>query len=334
MNRFLYRTGNDNTGFTVVENIFINEYIPEAKGDYVKVYLFGLKNSQNPELEPLSTGELARILDLTESDILKALEYWESKKLIRLEETGPDRNIVFMNIASMMHYPEVEKKKAPVYEIGDERFKQMVDTVQNMMGGEPLSFQYLSSLKQWTENYGFDPETVILLVEHALTSMERNGKTYNRGARLSYMEKTAESWKKAGIKTYQQAEAEIQGHKQRSKFVYAFLKEMRISGNATESDLETINKWKKDLGFSEEMIMAAAKKAQVKRINYVNSILYSWHNQGFKSPEDIVHDVKPYKKKNAAEETPEDQQRSQALADYEQASMDWFYRQNTDEEDQ
>ena len=79
MNRFIYRSGNDNAGFTVIENIFINEYIPEAKGDYVKVYLFGLKNSQNPELEPLSTGELARILDLTESDILKAFDYWNRR---------------------------------------------------------------------------------------------------------------------------------------------------------------------------------------------------------------------------------------------------------------
>ena len=135
MNRFIYRSGNDNAGFTVIENIFINEYIPEAKGDYVKVYLFGLKNSQNPELEPLSTGELARILDLTESDILKAFDYWESKKLVRIEEQGPDTNIIFMNINSMMHYPAAVRKQEPVQKTSDPRFKQLVDTVQNMLGG-------------------------------------------------------------------------------------------------------------------------------------------------------------------------------------------------------
>ena len=36
---------------TDVENIFINEYMPEAPGDYVKVYLYGLLYSQSQSVE-------------------------------------------------------------------------------------------------------------------------------------------------------------------------------------------------------------------------------------------------------------------------------------------
>ena len=35
---------------TDVENIFINEYMPVAPGDFVKVYLYGLLYSQNGSL--------------------------------------------------------------------------------------------------------------------------------------------------------------------------------------------------------------------------------------------------------------------------------------------
>ena len=34
---------------TEVENIFINEYMPTAPGDYVKVYLYGLLYSQTQD---------------------------------------------------------------------------------------------------------------------------------------------------------------------------------------------------------------------------------------------------------------------------------------------
>ena len=34
---------------TPVENQFILEYLPEAKGDYVKVYLYGLMRCYHPE---------------------------------------------------------------------------------------------------------------------------------------------------------------------------------------------------------------------------------------------------------------------------------------------
>ncbi len=331
MNRFIYRSGNDNAGFTVIENIFINEYIPEAKGDYVKVYLFGLKNSQNPELEPLSTGELARILDLTESDILKAFDYWESKKLVRIEEQGPDTNIIFMNINSMMHYPAAVRKQEPVQKTSDPRFKQLVDTVQNMLGGEPLTFSFMSALKNWVEVYGFEPETVILLVEHSLTNMERSENSFNRGSRLKYMEKVAENWKKTGIRTYRQAEDEIQGHRARSKFVYEFLREMRISGEAADSDYEMIDSWRNELGFSDQMILEGARRAGKKTMSYVNAILHSWHNQGFSTPEDLSRDRKAVRKQEQPQ-TAEDIQREEAINEFEQTAIDWFYSDNDDDE--
>lgn len=43
---------------TDVENIFINEYMPAAPGDFVKVYLYGLLYSQNDA--PMSYDQMAR----------------------------------------------------------------------------------------------------------------------------------------------------------------------------------------------------------------------------------------------------------------------------------
>ena len=41
MNKFEYLLNNEDMGASIVENIFINHYMPNADGEYVKVYLWG-----------------------------------------------------------------------------------------------------------------------------------------------------------------------------------------------------------------------------------------------------------------------------------------------------
>ncbi len=71
---FLYRTR--------VENLFINEFLPDAPGDYVKVYLYGLMYAQYDE--ELDSVTMARTLGLAESDVVEAYRYWKSKGLISI----------------------------------------------------------------------------------------------------------------------------------------------------------------------------------------------------------------------------------------------------------
>ena len=49
---------------TKVENLFISEYLPDAPGEYIKVYLFGLMYAQY-EVEP-NRQELAKLLGISE----------------------------------------------------------------------------------------------------------------------------------------------------------------------------------------------------------------------------------------------------------------------------
>ena len=61
MNRFELVTSHDDLGVTPIENIFINHYMPMARGDYVKVYLYGLKRCFNQGLTPSATKILPKI---------------------------------------------------------------------------------------------------------------------------------------------------------------------------------------------------------------------------------------------------------------------------------
>ncbi len=58
---------------TLVDNEFVDRYMPDANGEYVKVYLYLLRHSDRD----VSVLEVADALNYTESDIRRALAYWE-----------------------------------------------------------------------------------------------------------------------------------------------------------------------------------------------------------------------------------------------------------------
>ena len=69
---------------TLVENEFIDHYMAAANGEFVKVYLLLLRHMNNP-CASLSISQLADYLEHTESDIIRALKYWEKEGLLTLE---------------------------------------------------------------------------------------------------------------------------------------------------------------------------------------------------------------------------------------------------------
>ena len=69
---------------TLIHNSFIENYMTEANGDYVKVYLYLAKCIQYQESE-LSISSLADHMDNTEKDVIRALQYWEKRNLLLIE---------------------------------------------------------------------------------------------------------------------------------------------------------------------------------------------------------------------------------------------------------
>ena len=74
---------------TCVPNIFIDQYMTRANGEYVKIYLYLLRCFAQPSAD-FSLSGLADHFDCTERDILRALKYWEKLRLFHLEYDAND----------------------------------------------------------------------------------------------------------------------------------------------------------------------------------------------------------------------------------------------------
>ena len=83
MSQFVLKSS-ESAGMTSISNYFLDYCMPRANGEYVKVYLYLLRALNRPGLT-LSVAGLADALDRTESDILRALKYWEKQGILSLE---------------------------------------------------------------------------------------------------------------------------------------------------------------------------------------------------------------------------------------------------------
>ena len=58
---------------TQIDNLFLSDFLPNANGDYVKVYLYGLYKCQSGKDNDLDS--FARSLDMDKEDVISIFYY-------------------------------------------------------------------------------------------------------------------------------------------------------------------------------------------------------------------------------------------------------------------
>ena len=69
--------------YTMVPNQFIDQYVADANGEYVKVFLYLLR-CMGSNIADISASSIADQLNVMEGDVLRAFSYWEKQNLLTL----------------------------------------------------------------------------------------------------------------------------------------------------------------------------------------------------------------------------------------------------------
>ena len=91
-----------NCGLTLISNSFIQNHMPSANGNFVKIYLYLVMLCQHADTAGNSSIDaLADCFECTESDILRALRYWQKEGLLSFtEQNGEITSIVLSTDAT------------------------------------------------------------------------------------------------------------------------------------------------------------------------------------------------------------------------------------------
>lgn len=271
MNRFEYMRDIDDMGITPVENAFLNHYMPKARGDYVKVYLYGLKCCFQNLGEFPSNSEIAVELMMEEADVMKAWKYWQEQHIIALVEEGGDLIIDFFGISSMLFVqggkppkPRKTKKTAGL------KAKQMFAEIEDKIG-RLLTHNEMDAILSWMEDYKFTFQTVVLLIEDCVKRDKRG---------FSYWESMAGVYHEMGIETFDQAQQYIAGRDSRWREYNDILHYLGFYRMPSQTEKQMMNKWLDEYAFDMEKIKQACDEtAAVDKpsFKYVDSVLTAWH---------------------------------------------------------
>ncbi len=293
----LFQAASELYGTTTVENMFITAFMPQAKGDYVKIYLYGLKNTQNPQSVPLSNEKLAKELRVTENTIYDAYLYWEEKGLVQIKHYGEDFAVVFNSISQSL--AESAGRKTDINTIPSHlkevnEFKYLIQSVETYLDGKIITEDMMKKLVMWVEEYEMEYPCLYYLFDYCSECIGNND--FTTMGKFNYACKVADSWYQQEIKCLNDALEQTENYKKHNKLVYHVLRELGLKRQPIRKERNFVNKWVDTYDFSKEMIQEGINRTSHQSFEYLDSILTDWYNKGYSEPSQII-DIKPSKNK-------------------------------------
>ena len=279
--------------FTPVSNIFIERYMPKARGEFIKVYLLMLK--YNFAGEPgVNSAVLATSLNLLESDIVNALNYWNEEgiiKLLPIDNMG-NFNIEFIDLSDDGN-TKVEKFNL-VGELSNTSNSYMLKDIGKLLG-RPLSPSEVETYIGWKKDFNFSSELILILIEYCASKGKNN---------FRYIEKVAIAWNEMNIKTIDDAQNYIRKTEDKWGTYREILKFLGIRNtDIMKPQEDLLEKWTSNYGYSLDVIKKACDIC-FQRLNradfkYIDGILSSWNKDNLRTLQDIEKKEASFKNSSA-----------------------------------
>ncbi|RDU25104.1 DnaD domain protein [Anaerosacchariphilus polymeriproducens] len=345
---------------TYIPNYFIDECMSSANGEFVKIYLYLLRcmGSESPSL---SLTRIADKFEHTEKDVKRALKYWEKMNILHLEY-DENKKLSGISLLDLKKSKEVQPRqstqetlskpenknseietvvlntmktdtsdpvkngtasKKPSYSLeqlkafqSNTEIKQLLFISEKYLG-KVLSSTELSTILYFYDSLKFSVDLIEYLIEYCVCKGHRS---------IHYIEKVALSWAQSQIQSVAEAKKATSTYNQT---YYSVLKAFGISGrNLVEPEIQYIQKWSKEYGFSIDIILEACKRTMQKihtpSFEYTDSILKRWNTKGVKTLNDLIPlDEQHHKLKASASKTRTKTVDSNKFNNFHQRSYDY-----------
>ena len=291
-------------GATMLPDEFVDYYLPQANGDYVKIYLYLLRSVHGSGTPP-TIASLADVFRLTERDVKRALTYWNDAGLLELEYKGDElESIVLLPVSQTLR----ETQKDPIAEklaaeeifpehadaqVSSSRMKELRTAEASREDIRTILFfaqQYLRHPLNSTDirrlSYLYDElhmsvDLIDYLVEYCVSRDGRN---------MAYIMKVGLAWHDEGIRTVKEAKTRNQASMNN---YYKIFKFFGISGRApVPGEIEDMDRWMRTYNFPFSIIEEAAsrtiRKTGKPSFPYAERILSDWHKAGVRNAGDIA----------------------------------------------
>ncbi|HPF53113.1 MAG TPA: DnaD domain protein [Eubacteriales bacterium] len=220
---------------TPLDNLFITEFLPEADGEAVKVYIYGLMQCFHSSMREIS---IADALLIPKERVLAHFVYWQAKGLVRISSDEP----LTVEYLSTLQ-PAVTTATAVKY-------RAFVQSLNAVFAPRELVMRELKVMYDCIELYGLEEGAALELAAYCV---EQKGKRVS----LNYVLAVAQTWSERGITTPAQAVEYINDDKLLRHGASEVLRRWNKRRKPTEDEIKLYDRWVTEWGFDSEAILAA-----------------------------------------------------------------------------
>lgn len=302
--------------FVPVSTDFIENYMPKAHGDYVKVYLYILGMAiQGGADEP---RRIAKALNMLEGDVLNAIEYWQEQGLLSADGNtmimGADAKQTQIAAQNPIKIPVVTpspnqaqtsnstakpqsvsrqgRSMAQINEsiMQDPRLQDLCTMAQEILGAQ-LNNPDIETLYWIYDQLGLSTDVITMLLEYCVSKNKRS---------MKYIEQTAIAWHEQGITTINAADEFISKSMNRETFLNELKQILGIQGRPySKTEEQYLLQWRDDYNMSAEMVALAYEWCIMQTgklsFQYMDAIIRNWVKKNVHSIEAAEKDKAEFK---------------------------------------
>lgn len=296
---------------TELSDIFFTEYLSQANGDFIKVYLYVLFLSKYNK--DIKLNDLSKKLSLPLTTIQNALKYWEDNSVLTKKNTGYIINNLQEIELHKLYKPRLTSSAKDIEKTAQNQSRaKAIENINNSFFQGIMSPSWYNDIDLWFKKYSFDEQVMIALFRYCFerSALHRN-----------YIQTVADAWHKNKIQTWTDLDSYYQKQENLNKIKKSISKKLGLNRSLTQYEEAYIEKWVVDFGFSLDIIELALKKTTSKSnpsFDYIDKIISDWNDRNLNTVNDVQTFLVQLKNKNKDIKTLE----KKSYNNYEQRNYD------------
>lgn len=276
---------------TNLPDVFFTEYLSEASGDFIKVYLYILFLSKYGK--DIKLNDLSKKLALSLNTIQSAIKYWEETEIITKKGTGYIVNNIQEIELNKLYSPKLTVSKETVQNMEKDKSRaSAINAINNMFFQGIMSPSWYSDIDLWFKKFEFDEEVMIALFQYCFdkSALHKN-----------YVKAVADAWHNNNIKTFSDLEEYDDNIQKIKKVKKNISKKLGLTRNLTQYEEAYIEKWLQEYKYDLDIIELALKKTTSKsnpNFDYLDKIISDWYDRKLLNSEDVKNYLLEFKNKS------------------------------------
>ena len=265
-----YQTKNQ----TLIDNVFITDFLPKAPDLCVKAYLLGLHKCNIADDMDNNLEYFAKTLNVSEEDVVSLFRYWEDMGIVQVLSTYPiEVRFLPINLTS------VGVKKFKV-----DKYANFNIQAQELIGQRLIMPNDYADFYNLIENCHIEESAMLAIIKYCV---EYKGFNLNP----KYVIAVAKDWARENITTLSEVEQKIAELGVVDDKMSLILSALGTKRKIQLEDKELLNKWLNSFGFELDVILFVVKLLKNKKrrldINVLDDVLTKYFEIKLMSVQEI-----------------------------------------------